>query len=103
MKIASAKTKYCRSCAERLLETFEIGRVVAEKQVKRECLKCKTLFLVSEAVANKKDELQCKNCYRGFEVWRGKVGVTSQDKKEKKLIIKSGTKTIFRKIIDDSI
>src|SRR5262245_27119886 len=51
MKINSAKTKYCRNCAERLLETFEAGRIIAEKQVTCSCIKCKREFLVSQAIA----------------------------------------------------
>lgn len=103
MKISSAKIKYCRSCAERLLTTFEVGRVVGEKQLQRNCDKCKNEFLVSETVANKKIELLCADCYRGFEVWRGKVPADSARIKNHRLIIKSGAKTIIRKIVHDTI
>lgn len=101
--IKGAKIKYCRECAERLLETFEAGRFIAEKQVKRQCAQCQCEFLVSQMVANKKEELRCNDCFRGFEVWRGKVSTPGDEKESKRIIIKSGSKTLIRKIIHETI
>jgi len=97
MRISGAKTKYCRSCAEKMLSTFEAGRIIAEKQVQRQCIQCQCEFYINETVANKKEELQCKDCLRGFEVWRGKLRRPVDEQEDKKLIIKSGSKTVIRK------
>lgn len=102
-KISSAKIIYCRACAERLLETFERGRVIAEKQVKRTCGQCKKEFPISEAIANKKEDLQCKDCFRGFEVWRGKLSAASKSRDLRSLSLAHGAKTIIRKNINDPI
>lgn len=101
IRIANAKTIYCRSCAERLLETFETGRHIARKKLKRSCMKCKNQFLVSESIADKKDELMCQDCFRGFEVWRGKASDT--DKESRYVIKKNSAKTIIRKLAHDTI
>lgn len=103
LRIAGAKTKYCRACAEKLLETFEAGRQVAAKMLKRHCSKCQCEFQVSEAIALKKEDLMCKDCYRGFEVWRGKVSEGKNTKDSSYLIKKNGTNTILRKTLNDTI
>jgi hypothetical protein len=102
-KIAGAKTIYCRSCAERFLESYESGRVIAEKQIKRVCKQCKKEFQISEVIASKKDELQCRDCLRGFEVWRGKVSSTGQNKEFRALSFLGGARTIVRKNTNDPV
>lgn len=103
LKIAGAKTKYCRACAEKLLETYEAGRLIAPKRLKCVCNQCRIEFNVSESVATKKDELLCPDCYRGFEVWRGKVSAARNVRNMSYLIKKSGTTTILRKTANDTI
>lgn len=103
LRIAGAKTKYCRACAEKLLETYEAGRLVAAKLLKRSCNQCRVEFEVSESIALKKDELMCKDCYRGFEVWRGKASEAKNTKDSSYLIKKNGTTTILRKTVNDTI
>lgn len=102
-KITGAKTIYCRDCAERFLETFESGRQVLEKQIKRRCEQCNIEFTISEAIALKKEELQCKDCLRGFEIWRGKLRQTSQNRDFRLLSITNGAKTIIRKNTNDAV
>ena len=102
-KIAGARIIYCRSCAERFLESYESGRVIAEKQIKRVCGQCKKEFNISEAIAQKKDDLQCRDCYRGFEVWRGKISSTDQNKEYRPLSLANGARTIVRKNTNDAV
>lgn len=103
VRIANSKTKYCRGCAERFLSTYETGRFVAEKQVKCRCSQCHQEFEVNSSVASKKEELMCKDCFRGFEVWRGSRLYAPDNQEPKRLIVKSGSKTIIRKIIHDAV
>jgi hypothetical protein len=101
-RIAKAKTIYCRDCAERLISTFESGRKLSEKKISSICVKCKIEFSINEEIALKREELQCPDCYRGFEVWRGKLA--SQAAKESpSLIIRGKSNTILRKAIDDKV
>lgn len=102
-KIAQAKIIYCRACAERLLETFEAGRVIAEAKVIRKCGQCNKEFAISEAVASKKEELRCQDCFRGFDVWRGKIRASSPNKDVRSLSLAHGAKTIVRKNTNDAI
>ncbi len=103
LRIKDAKTIYCRACAEKLLLTYEAGRAISEKQFKRNCSQCRCEFLVNETVALKKEELMCKDCYRGFEVWRGKAQDVKDGKQARYIIKKSGTATILRKTLNDTI
>ena len=105
LNIAGAKTKYCRSCAEKLLETYETGRLIAPKTLKRVCTKCCLEFDILESVVTKKahDELLCLDCLRGFEVWRGKASASRNTRNLNSLIKKSGTTTILRKTANDAI
>lgn len=103
LRVKDAKTVYCRACAEKWLLTYESGRAVSEKQLKRNCNQCHVEFLVNEKVALKREELLCKDCYRGFEVWRGKVQDNKDSKQPRYIIKKNGTATILRKTLNDTI
>ena len=85
------------------LESYESGRVIAEKQIKRVCKQCKKEFQISEVIASKKDELQCRDCLKGFEVWRGKVSSTGQNKEFRALSFLGGARTIVRKNTNDPV
>lgn len=100
-KVSSAKTKYCRTCAEKLLETYECGRHVEQKRLKLPCQQCRTEFSVSEAVAQKKQDLLCPDCLRGFETWRGKV--TDGDAHKSTHLIKRNSTVVLRKFTHDTI
>jgi len=102
-KINGAKTIYCRDCAEKFLETFESGRKIAEKKVARTCEHCKREFLISEAIANKKPELQCQDCLNGFEVWRGKVSEQTSNQALRAISLAGGAKVIIRKRTNDKV
>jgi DNA-directed RNA polymerase subunit RPC12/RpoP len=102
-KINGAKTIYCRKCAERFLDTFEGGRIIAEKQVTRACSQCKKEFLIRTEIADKKEELQCRDCLRGFEIWRGKMARPDTHKDLRALSLAGGAKTIIRKNTNDAI
>ncbi|MCA9508535.1 MAG: hypothetical protein KC505_08955 [Myxococcales bacterium] len=102
LKIGGAKTKYCRTCAERLLETYESGRLVQQKKLKCTCMQCKCEFEVNEAIVLKKKELLCRDCLRGFEVWQGKIS-QSNDEKKMSYVIKRSKTTVLRKAINDTI
>jgi hypothetical protein len=102
-KITGAKIIYCRSCAERFLESYESGRIIAHKQIKRSCGQCKKEFEISEALASKKDITQCRDCFRGFEVWRGKMSGTSHNKEYRALSLANGARTIVRKNTNDAV
>ena len=91
-RLQNAKHLYCRSCAEKLLNTFESGRVVAEKKADASCGQCHKVFLVPAAILEKKNELLCPDCYRGFAVWRGKGHLDPLA-----IVSKKGSNTLIRK------
>src|SRR5580704_4766515 len=99
VRIAASKEKFCRSCAEKVLATYEQGRQIIEKKVTRICNHCCRDFLVNEAIVRKKEQLLCFDCLRGFEVWRGKValGKLSKDGQTRTLLTRVGQRTAFRK------
>src|ERR1700688_3702455 len=73
VRVAKAKSKFCRECAEKYLNSIDMGRFIGKTMVGRVCMQCKESFKVNEEIAQKKEELMCLDCYRGFDVWRGKV------------------------------
>lgn len=103
VRVAAAKDKFCRDCAEKVLATFDQGRHIADKQVSRQCEQCHRDFLVSEAITKKKPQLLCLDCYRGFEVWRGKSANTRVGDNPRPILTKIGSRTTFRKNTDDTI
>jgi hypothetical protein len=97
----SANLALCRSCAEKHLGIYEEGRTIAEPQVKRFCQKCAQSFLVNRSTAERKADLMCLDCLRGFDVWRTKR-ISPAQRHRVELIKKAGSNTIIRKIADDA-
>lgn len=94
IRVSAEKDQFCRDCAEKILGAFDPGRHIEEKKAPRICEQCNKDFFINESTANKKDQLLCIDCYRGFEIWRGRMGETS---KLERLLVKTGTKTTIRK------
>jgi hypothetical protein len=100
VRINADKDMFCRACAEKILKTFDQGRRIDEKKISRVCNQCNANFMVDESLALKRDILLCQDCYRGFDVWRGKAA--TKDKK-RVVLTKIGAKTTFRKNIHDAV
>jgi|HubBroStandDraft_6_1064221.scaffolds.fasta_scaffold1305663_1 hypothetical protein len=103
VRIARAKDKFCRDCAEKVLATYDQGRLIAERQVSLNCGQCHNDFLVSAVMAKKKPSLLCPDCYYGFDVWRGKSAHKRKGASARPILTKVGSRTTFRKNIDDTI
>lgn len=99
IKSHKSANRLCRACAEKYISTYEQGRRIEESKVSINCQQCNKEFLVKESVASEKDELLCLDCLRGFEVWRGRAGVTNKTK----LITKTSSNTIIRKRIYEPV
>lgn len=96
IRVSSEKEQFCRDCAEKFLGAFDPGRHIEAKKASRICEQCHKDFFVNESTAFKKDQLLCIDCYRGFEIWRGRMG---QSANRATSLVKTGTKTtIIRKI-----
>jgi|HubBroStandDraft_6_1064221.scaffolds.fasta_scaffold505846_1 hypothetical protein len=90
VRVSSDKDQFCRDCAESILGAFE-GRLIEAKTIKI-CEQCHKDFLVDEITAHKKG--LCDDCFRGFEIWRGRIGSRSSAH----ILIKTGIKTTIRKV-----
>lgn len=101
VRVASSKQQFCRDCAEKILYTFDQGRIIAEKQTDCVCTKCQRHFLATLALTKKKEQLLCLDCLRGFDVWRGKASVLRKENNHS-ILTKIGSRTTFRKNIDDT-
>ncbi len=102
VRVAQAKNQFCRDCAEKFLAAYDQGRQIAERQVNRICGQCHRDFMIKESVALKKEELMCIDCLRGFEVWRGSVAHARRNvRSARPTLLRMGSKTTFRKNIDD--
>lgn len=93
--LGNARDVYCRDCAEKYLSVFDKGRIVESEKVQCICIQCHKEFLVPPIVAEKKSDLMCKDCLRGFDTWRGKAGVSST--KNSSIIVKSSSNIVIRK------
>jgi len=100
VRVNADKDMFCRECAEKILATYDQGRQIAETQIRQTCKQCKANFMVNVNLAMKRDDLLCPDCFRGFDVWRGKIA--AKDKK-RVVLIKTGAKTTFRKNIHDAV
>lgn len=92
--VGHSKEIYCRDCAEKYLAVFDKGRVVASEKVACICMQCRKEFKVPPSVVEKKPELMCEDCLRGFDTWRGKAGVSI---KNSSIIVKSKSNIVIRK------
>lgn len=99
VKLDKAKAAFCRECAEKLLFAYDQGRHIAQREISCRCAQCHRDFAMAEDIAQKKQEPLCPDCYRGFDVWRGKAAVS---KNSRSILTKIGSHTI-RKIIDDAV
>jgi hypothetical protein len=103
VKVALAKDTFCRDCAERLLFAYDQGRHIAEKTVICSCVQCHCDFKMAEALAQKKEQIMCPDCHRGFTVWRGKAISKDNGKHGRLVLTKIGSHTTLRKVIDDAV
>ena len=101
VRVNSAKSQLCRDCAEKFLAAYDQGRHIAERQVNRICDQCHREFSVKEAVAQKKEQLLCPDCFRGFDVWRGSTLDDRSTANSRPVLLRMGSRTTFRKNIDD--
>lgn len=100
MRVSSTQSKFCRDCAEKLLSAYEQGRHIAEPQVYRICCQCRRDFLVNESVAQKREDILCRDCFRGFDVWRGRNKI-QKNSTLRVVLMRLGSRTTFRKNVDD--
>lgn len=103
VRVGSSKDVFCRSCAEKFLATYDQGRHIEKTKVSRVCEQCQQDFDIDEALSEKKEHLLCLDCLRGFDVWRGKMQSTSRIAKGQVILIKTGSKTTFRKKSDEPV
>lgn len=96
-----SKNEFCRDCAEKMFAAFEQGRHIAEREVHRVCGQCRRDFPMRESLAEKKDQVLCPDCFRGFEVWRGK-NVRSHHE-HRPVLLRMGSRTTFRKNTNDKL
>lgn len=100
VRVKTAKDMFCRACAEKILSTYDQGRQIDDKKTGQVCKQCNAYFMVNETLAQKREDLLCQDCFRGFDVWRGKAFIKN---KKPVVLIKTGAKTTFRKNIHDAI
>lgn len=103
VKTSDKSDQLCRDCAEKILATYDQGRQIVEKKVTRTCHQCLRSFAVNEALTKKRDDLLCNDCLRGFEVWRGSPRARRSSTTTRRILVKVGSKTSFRKNANDTI
>jgi hypothetical protein len=101
VRVSLARSRFCRDCAEKYLAAYDRGRHINERQVSRICGQCRRDFLVKEAIAQKKEQLLCADCFRGFDVWRGSATDRRSAASARAVLLRIGSRTTFRKNIDD--
>ena len=76
----------CRTCAQEVMNAFEIGIRVPKTLVKKSCFNCKASFeLPVTAQLRDKAKPLCSNCMRGFEIWRGSLEMSPDNRQEMNL------------------
>lgn len=104
VRVSLSKHQFCRDCAEKFLAAYDQGRHIAEREVSRICGQCHRDFSVKESVAMKKDQILCADCFRGFEVWRGSTAVGRRlAPTSRPVLLRMGSRTTFRKTVDDKL
>lgn len=104
VRVNAARNRFCRDCAEKFLHAYDQGRHIAEREVFRVCGQCRRDFLVKEFLAEKRDDLLCSDCFRGFEVWRGSaLDNRRTTSSSRSVLLRMGSRTTFRKHIDDKL
>jgi len=103
VRVGAKSDALCRDCAERILLAYDAGRHIQEKTVSCQCHQCNRTFALAESVYEKVEQALCTDCYRGFEVWRGKADITSQARNRQPVLTKVGTHVTLRKVTNDSI
>lgn len=80
----------CRACAQRDLGVFEPGVEIPEEMASFFCCKCGISSEIQKSVIDKKEltdeELLCRDCLWGFDVW---VGVLNSNSKKTPLVGKT--------------
>lgn len=103
VRVGAKSDALCRDCAEKILLAYDAGRQILEKTVSCRCHQCNRPFALAESVYQKVEQALCMDCYRGFEVWRGKADLTSSTRHHRPVLMKIGTHLTLRKVTDDTI
>lgn len=80
------KAIWCRTCAKLAANVFDIGVVIPTPMVKKRCSVCRCLFELPVSVQIRDGKKPtCKNCMKGFDVWRGSLDMTPENREKMEL------------------
>jgi len=91
---AKGKALYCKACAAKILNTYEIGRRIDRETTEVPCSQCAELFHINSEFADKPD-LLCPSCLNGFESWKGSL--QNRDSRQNQTIELRSSGVLLRK------
>lgn len=83
VSVRAGHSPRCRACARKELNAFEQGVRPPRNLTQVSCFQCKQSCELPDWLA-KKDNPLCKDCAKGFELWRGAIGSTQSSSFEER-------------------
>ncbi|MDA0712739.1 MAG: hypothetical protein O2897_01990 [bacterium] len=86
----------CKACAKELMNVVEEGSRIPKELVKKNCFNCQSEFELPKTARIKEGGPLCPNCKKGFEIWRGSLGMSPEGRDDMQLE-KRTSGTLLRK------